>query len=349
MNQILTLKDITAIVARETGLDAQQVEAVIKAWIDHTGEELALTGNSVTELLGRFYAEGRGIQFEPATEIAATVNAPFALFEPVEAATGELPQAEMTPKAESIEHAPEAVAEVSVPVEENVTEIEPTEAEPEQEPQPEQKSEPETEALPEPTPQTHEPKVENTASITPTAASSYDIYNIYDDDEPRSGTSPWLYFLWGLVSGLIIACIAVYFLYPPLSSGNQKNIYIQKTVTEEAATPADTTVTVPVDTAAEVVETPETTDSPRMLTTAVTDTVSSTRFLATMAREYYGNMVFWVYIYEENSDILGHPDRIAPGTVVVIPPAAKYNIDPNNQASINSATAIIPRLYEPYR
>ena len=49
------------------------------------------------------------------------------------------------------------------------------------------------------------------------------------------------------------------------------------------------------------------------------DTVTSSRYLTTMAREYYGGMEFWVYIYDANRDVLGHPDRISPGTRVRIP------------------------------
>ena len=53
--------------------------------------------------------------------------------------------------------------------------------------------------------------------------------------------------------------------------------------------------------------------------TIVTDTVTSQRFLTTMARKYYGHMEYWAFIYEANADRLGHPNRIKPGTVVNIP------------------------------
>lgn len=49
------------------------------------------------------------------------------------------------------------------------------------------------------------------------------------------------------------------------------------------------------------------------------DTVTSKRFLSTMAREYYGQNIFWVYIYEANKDHLGDPNKISAGTRVVIP------------------------------
>lgn len=81
----------------------------------------------------------------------------------------------------------------------------------------------------------------------------------------------------------------------------------------------------------------------------VYDTISKTRFLTTMARAHYGNYHLWPYIYEENKAILGHPDRIRPGTVIVIPPASKYGIDANDKECIKNAKAKGVEIYERYR
>ena len=64
-----------------------------------------------------------------------------------------------------------------------------------------------------------------------------------------------------------------------------------------------------------------------------------------MARKYYGEMIFWVYIYEENRDRLSHPDRINPGTVVKIPDASKYGIDRNDPESTARARAKAIEIY----
>lgn len=66
----------------------------------------------------------------------------------------------------------------------------------------------------------------------------------------------------------------------------------------------------------------------------VYDTISTTRFLTTMAKEHYGNFNLWPVIYEENSAILGHPDRIKPGTKVVVPSLEKYGVDPKNPEDV---------------
>ncbi len=69
----------------------------------------------------------------------------------------------------------------------------------------------------------------------------------------------------------------------------------------------------------------------------VTDTVTAQVVLTVLSEKHYGSPWFWVYIYEENKDKISNPDNIKPGTVVVIPPAEKYGIDPNDPASLKKA------------
>lgn len=78
------------------------------------------------------------------------------------------------------------------------------------------------------------------------------------------------------------------------------------------------------------------------------DKISTTRFLTTMARDYYGNPDFWPYIYEENNARLGHPDRIKPGTSVRVPSLTKYGVDPNNPADIEKARRLAKEIYARY-
>lgn len=79
------------------------------------------------------------------------------------------------------------------------------------------------------------------------------------------------------------------------------------------------------------------------------DNVSTTRYLTTMAREYYGNMDLWPIIYEENKSRLGHPDKIKPGTRVVIPPLRKYHVDPKNPNDVKRIKAKGEEIYRRYR
>lgn len=81
----------------------------------------------------------------------------------------------------------------------------------------------------------------------------------------------------------------------------------------------------------------------------VFDTITRTRYLTTMAKQHYGNFHLWPYIYIENQDFLGHPDRIKPGTKVVIPPLSKYGINPNNPADIEKAKKKGVEIYSRYK
>lgn len=67
----------------------------------------------------------------------------------------------------------------------------------------------------------------------------------------------------------------------------------------------------------------------------VYDYVTTT--LAQLSRKHFGTYEFWVYIYEENKDVISDPDFVAPNTKVRIPNAEKYGIDANNRTSINNA------------
>lgn len=73
--------------------------------------------------------------------------------------------------------------------------------------------------------------------------------------------------------------------------------------------------------------TPAPATTPAPAAEPVYETVSSTNYLSSMARRHYGAQIFWVYIYEANADKLGDPDKIAPGTRLVIPPKSTL---PNN-------------------
>lgn len=81
----------------------------------------------------------------------------------------------------------------------------------------------------------------------------------------------------------------------------------------------------------------------------VYDTITATSALGTMARKHYGNYHFWPYIYKENEKILGHPDRIRPGTRVVIPPLSKYGVNPKKPEDIAKAKRLDAEIYARYK
>ncbi len=80
----------------------------------------------------------------------------------------------------------------------------------------------------------------------------------------------------------------------------------------------------------------------------VYDTIGTTRYLTTMAKAHYGNYNLWPYIYQENKSFLGHPDRIRPGTPVVIPKLSKYGVDPSRAEDIEKAKKLGVEIYARY-
>lgn len=81
----------------------------------------------------------------------------------------------------------------------------------------------------------------------------------------------------------------------------------------------------------------------------VYDTITTSRYLTTMAKSHYGNYHLWPYIYKENAAFLGHPDRIKPGTKVVIPPLSKYGVNATNPKDIEKAKKLGAGIYSRYQ
>lgn len=80
----------------------------------------------------------------------------------------------------------------------------------------------------------------------------------------------------------------------------------------------------------------------------VYDTIGNARFLTTMAKSHYGNNKFWPYIYEENKDRIGHPDKIRPGTPIIIPNLGKFGIDPRSPEDAEKAVELGRQIYARY-
>ena len=193
-----------------------------------------------------------------------------------------------------------------------------------------------------------------------------DDENSSDDEEiapkPAKGRF-WLGFLSGLAAAFFVAFI-IYgtFLYigdsPSLHSNQvQTPSDITANVTSAADQDADhADVAQPATQSAESdqsepeqksTETPEVNTQPS--DSPLYDTITKTRYLTTMAKDHYGNYHFWPYIYMENQKFLGHPDRITPGTKIVVPPLSKYGVDPSNPEHIKKAKQLGVEIYKKYQ
>lgn len=180
-------------------------------------------------------------------------------------------------------------------------------------------------------------KKEKDTVVRPEAAATWEerielpVYEEEEEPKSRFGVG----FLIGALSTFAV-CVVVFVLgcffdWWPVNFGNPKEL----PVAEVSQVPVETVEESP----AETLEEPE----------PVYDTVSTTRYLTTIAREHYGNFNFWPYIYEENAAILGHPDRITPGTKVVVPDLSKYGVDVNNPDDIKTAKQKAAEIYSRYK
>ena len=202
--------------------------------------------------------------------------------------------------------------------------------EPVAEPKPEPKPEPIPEPEPEPKPVLEkevEPEVatKQPEPAKPVKEETEPADNFYRP-EPRNAYTPtqeqidsasaksklkrWL---WALLAALVLGAIG-WLIFGGSDNGNKQNAESSQEVA-------------PVDSDATTVE----------ASSVITDTVTSKIVLSTLSDRYYDSPWFWVYIYEENKNIISDPNNVRPGTIVVIPPAEKYGIDANDPASLKKA------------
>lgn len=66
--------------------------------------------------------------------------------------------------------------------------------------------------------------------------------------------------------------------------------------------------------------------------------------LALLAEQYYGNKVFWVYIYEANKDVIKNPNILPVGVTIDIPAKSMYSINANDSTSLEKAKKLQSQL-----
>lgn len=66
--------------------------------------------------------------------------------------------------------------------------------------------------------------------------------------------------------------------------------------------------------------------------------------LALLAEKYYGNKVFWVYIYEANKDVIKNPNILPVGAMINIPSKSLYSINADDSTSLEKAKKLQSQL-----
>lgn len=346
MNRTITLRELSAEIAAATSITDQDAEAFLRELASVVTEGLAAGESVRIKGIGTFAADGDTVMFKPDDELAEAVNMPFAAFEPVElddSLTDDMLSEPFTPEPEPPEE-PQHENQEETADEEVPTDNEPAKEEEEEEPQ---------QQLPEPVTETEQEPEKEKEAETETCAESAEEPAEECDTDPQTTATPRRSRCGLLWFFAIVACAGCfmagyYFGYRHgLGTATCPDPYTPAyepvdAVDDTASIDTPDTITAPV--------TPDSTIAKIPAEPAViTDTIRRGRFLTTMARQYYGRMEFWVYIYEENSASLGDPDRISSGTTVVIPPAGKYGIDPSDPESIRRAELKSKEIYAPYK
>ena len=370
MNNTITLSQLITRLAKVADTDIGTARRFLRSFFAAVEEEL-VNGETVSiKGIGTFrrntdesFNQNGPVVFIPDTAFADEINAPFAMFEPVELAedvdfsevteekepeplTGPEPEAPQEPVSEPVEMQPEQsepqpakdVAEIQEEtVEEEVSDEEPS-------------AEPETETIElGPAEEDEEPEITQ------------------EDEEPEAEPSEpghgnrklWLWIALGLIAGAAVGYFAA--LYEP----------VEADVAEEDTILADTTAVtyrieevavediVPAGDAVPEKPKPVSEESTDVLPEKAADkkpeaseprydTVSGTRYLATMAREYYGKGIYWVFIYQANADKLDNPNRIKPGTRVLIPEKSSF-AEATDKETLRKAERIQAELNKKYR
>lgn len=310
MNDMIIFSRLSHTVAELTQCTDSDAENFLRELFQLAYEQLESEGRVTVPGLGTFVVTGETVAFAPDAELAGAINAPFGAFEAVE-----LPDDEPDESPEEPEAAPAGPepAEAAGPEPEEV-------AGPLPEPEPEVEPEPEK-ALPE-----EEPAEEP-------------VDEPVEEPEPAPRRFPaWL--LW------VAACAGCFALgwyagrYHAAPGALAEPEMAPAEVIAEA--PADSVPPAADSVAVAVADAPAV---PEPVAAVVTDTITSRRFLTTMAREHYGCMEYWVYIYEANAGKLGHPDRLSAGTVVVIPPADSLGLKAGDEVKLAEAGRKAVEIY----
>lgn len=294
MNRKIPFHDFAAIIASKGGIGREDAEKFAKSFFELI-EQTLVNGDSVKiKGLGTFSPTGDNdapVEYIPDTELADTVNAPFALFEAVEigddvsdatlAAAVDIPQTEnpdlqpepeVLPVAQTVAVEPASEEPVSEPVgdpEQEEKHVSTDEAKPENEeeskPEPETEQTVEAEPLQVIEPVADDPEPTSEAAPTPDVQQISSTMPVIDDEpemyvaeEPTTGHG----FGWGFVTGLIVglalgACViyfALDYIYP---TGRAKTADEVEEVAETISEMPDSVVTnlaTQVDTT--VIETP---------------------------------------------------------------------------------------------
>ena len=341
MNNTIILSQLSETIAGLTQSEAADAENFVRELVALVAERLEADGRVEVPALGTFVIADDGVDYAPDAALAEAINAPFAAFEAIE-----LPdEVELTESIDSPESAdaPDAPDD-SEPSEEAEQSAEAEESEESEESENPATSEPEEQAIAEAAEFEQEALAEEPSedSENPEPAAE-PVTEPVSEPAPESFaerrrplTWPW----W------LIACVVCFIggymagSYTAGDSGEPLPVQPSEPLDSVDVTDEPEVYYLPEE---ELNDDVELSAEPRR---PITDTVSSNRFLTTIARRHYGHMDFWPYIYEANADKLGDPNKVAAGTVVIVPSPDSLHLDPDCIEQLTVARAKGDEIYK---
>lgn len=346
MNNTVTLSQLIGRLSQTSRVDTATARRFLRAFFDTLTEELS-AGDSVTvKGLGTFAttddpATGhRTVQFAPDAALAGDLNKPFAMFTAVELADDadfsqintDTGQAGPAPAPAEPEDESAPAGDAALPSEHTEAADETAVAADEPPLLPVDAIEPDIEvetADDEPNRPEPAPEPSQTVADPITSRQNYRVYDRRRNDRKMITV--------GIVSIIVIAVLS-YVAAVICTPVDAYDDGYDETAAETAAVTPDTANTAaitpaPAQTPAEAAtQTPAATATPAPADTdPIYDTVEVS--LIQLARKHYGGEhIFWVYIYDNNRDVISNPNRIRPGTRVRIPARSTFPGDTPKEA-----------------
>lgn len=368
MNEKITLPTLVQLLALKTGDTKKETEDFIREFFSTITSALEKGENIKIKSLGTFKTvlvgsrksvnvstgdetnipEHRKVVFVPSKEIADRINEPFSMFETIEIEDNvNLDDLDPIPVPETEPIDQPLIKTIAIFESDQGSDIQSVAdsvTNPETDIQQVSESETQLQSGYEPHLE-YEPHHESeTQSIHVKEVTENELEDVDEEAKSRFGTG----FLSGFISAIVVCglCFVGWYYIDwqtfSMKSLSDQGAEIDQPLNQDTLDKTVETKVMPQDLPES--EVPTSPSDPK-----VYDTISTTRYLTTMAKDHYGNYNLWPYIYMENQAFLGHPDRIKPGTQVVIPPLSKYNVDPNNPGDIAKAKKKGIEIYSRYR
>ncbi len=358
MKNTVTLSQLITRLAETAKIDNNTSRRFIKALFDtitrqlEAGETVEIKGVGTFEAVDR---DGRrSVTFTPDAALAAELNRPFEMFQAVELAPdvdfdAEMPEeaaesAELSESSENSENSENSEHSESSEVSENSENSEHYEhSEHSESSECSENSECSESSEP-----SEEPQPVSWVASTPVPfpappgaqTEPYEADNATDEESEEAPTAQpgkrfWIWAVVGLLVAIGIGYAAAVFYVPVTPQPRTETVEEPLPAPEEVdpatlapATPspeAEASVTTPAtETTASPAPVADTAKQPATAPKAepVYDTVEVS--LIRLAKKHYGENLFWVYIYEANTDVIHNPNTIRPGTRVVIPDRSTF-------------------------